>query len=120
MTPRFPEGLLAGLDEKLELAIDERINRLETVCLRKPETGWSEARGFLNEQVGNPGDAGLMDTFLESVQRAVSASGKDYISTIQGLDSGESAGGTRWLQKIVDHIVAGARQLMPALQDRKA
>jgi len=111
---RFPEALLEGLVEKVRLAIAERINRLEAVCLRKPETGWSEAKGFLNEQINDPGDAGVMEPFLESIQRGISSGGKDYIGVIKGLEPDASIAGTRWLQGIVDHIMAGARAKMPA------
>ena len=86
VAPRFPEALLEGLDEKVKLAIGERINRLEAVCLRKPETGWSEVKGFLKDRFADPGDPGKMEPFLESIQRGISASGKDYISVIQGLE----------------------------------
>ena len=115
VAPRFPEALLEGLDEKVCLAIAERINRLEVVCLRKPESGWSQAKGFLNEQINDPGNAGVMDPFLESIQRGISSRGKDYIGVIHGLEPDASIAGTHWLQGIVDHIVAEARGMMPAL-----
>jgi UDP-N-acetylglucosamine/UDP-N-acetylgalactosamine diphosphorylase len=112
VTPRFPEALLVGLDGKLDLAIAERINRLEAVCLKKPETGWLEARGFLEEQIGYAGDARVMDDFLANIQQGISSNGKEYITVIQGLNSDESKVGTQWLQGIVDHITAETRQLM--------
>ena len=110
--PRFPRALLAGLDGKLDLAIAERINRLEAACLKKPNTGWSEARGFLEEQIGYAGDARVMDAFLENIQQGMSSKGKDYITVIQGLNSDESKIGTQWLQGIVDHITTKTQELM--------
>ncbi|MEJ2282477.1 MAG: hypothetical protein P8X85_02660, partial [Desulfobacterales bacterium] len=86
---------------------------LEAVCLWKPETGWSEARGFLKEQINDPGDPGVMEPFLESIQRGISSGGKNYIGVIKGLEPEASIAGTRWLQGIVDHIIAGARAKMP-------
>jgi UDP-N-acetylglucosamine/UDP-N-acetylgalactosamine diphosphorylase len=112
VTPRFPKSLLVGLDGKLDLAIAERINRLEAVCLKKPETGWSEARRFLEEQIGYAGDVRVMDAFLKNIQQEISSKGKDYITVIQGLNSDESKIGTQWLQGIVDHITAETQQLM--------
>ena len=112
VTPLFPKALLAGLNGKLDLAIAERINRLEAVCLKKPETGWSEARGCLEEQIAYAGDARVMDDFLENIQQGISSNGKAYITVIQGLNSDVSKVGTQWLQGIVDHITAETQQLM--------
>ena len=115
VAPRFPEALLEGLDEKVRLAIAERINRLEAVCLRKPETGWSEVKGFLKDQIADPGDPRKIDSFLESIQQGISSSGKDYISVIQGFEPDASTAGTLWLQGVVDHIIDKARKMTPAL-----
>ena len=115
VTQRFPEALLNGLKEKVSLAIAERINRLEAFCLKEPEAGWSELKGFLNGQLSNPGDAKSMDTFLESIHQGIAGSGKDYIGVIQGLEPADSARGTKWLQGIVDHIAGEAPRMMPAL-----
>lgn len=115
---RFPEALLKGLDAKVSLAVSERINRLEAVCLSKAEAGWFELKEFLQDPLSNPGDAKTMDTFLESVHQGIAACGKDYIRVIQGLEPADSAGGTRWLQGIVDHILAQARRMMPGLSGK--
>ncbi|MBW2584796.1 MAG: hypothetical protein JRE36_14735, partial [Deltaproteobacteria bacterium] len=104
--------LLNGLNENVNLAIAERINRLEAVCLKKSEAGWSELKGFLNGQLSNPGDSKSMDTFLESVHKGIAACGKDYIGVIQGLEPADSTRGTLWLQGIVDHITAQAHRLL--------
>jgi UDP-N-acetylglucosamine/UDP-N-acetylgalactosamine diphosphorylase len=109
---RFPEALLSGLKEKVNLAVAERINRLEAFCLKEPEAGWSELKGFLNGQLSNPGDAKSMDTFLESIHLGIAGSGKDYIGVIQGLEPADSVRGTKWLQGIVDHIAGEAQRMM--------
>ena len=115
---RFPQALLNGLNEKVSLAIAERINRLEAVYLKKSNAGWSELKGFLNGQLANPGDSKSMDPFLESVHKGIAAWGKDYIGVIQGLEPTDSAGGTLWLQGIVDYITEEARRIMPALSGK--
>jgi len=115
---RFPQALLNGLNEKVSLAIAERINRLEAVYLKKSNAGWSELKGFLNGQLSNSGDSKSMDTFLESVHKGIAAWGKDYIGVIQGLEPADSAGGTLWLQGIVDYITEEARRIMPALSGK--
>lgn len=109
---RFPEALLKGLDEKVGLAIAERINRLEAVCLRTQKSGWSETKGIIQNQLSDPGDARSMDTFLESIRQGISSCGQDYIMVIQGLEPNESSAGTLWLQGIVDHIVTEAKRTM--------
>jgi UDP-N-acetylglucosamine/UDP-N-acetylgalactosamine diphosphorylase len=109
---RFPEALLSGLKEKVSLAVAERINRLEAFCLKEPQAGWSELKGFLNGQFSNPGDAKSMDTFLESIHQGIAGSGKDYIGVIQGLEPADSVRGTKWLQGIVDHIAGEAQRMM--------
>jgi len=115
---RFPQALLNGLNEKVSLAIAERINRLEAVYLKKSNAGWSELKGFLNGQLSNSGDSKSMDTFLESVHKGIAAWGKDYIGVIQGLEPADSAGGTLWLQGIVDYITEEARRIIPALSGK--
>jgi len=112
VAPRFPEALLNGLTGKVSLAITERINRLEAVCLKKTEAGWSELKEFLSCSPSNPDNAEYMEAFLETVHKGIASGGKDYIGVIQGLDPTDSAGGTRWLQGIVDHIVAETHRLL--------
>jgi len=112
VAPRFPEALLNGLTGKVGLAITERINRLEALFFKKPETGWSELKGFLSSSPSNPDDAESKEAFLENVHKGIAAGGKDYIGVIQGLDPADSAGGTRWLQGIVDHITAETHRLL--------
>jgi len=113
--PRFPAALLNGLSAKVSLAIAERINRLAAVCDRQQLTGWPELKGFLAGLPCDPEEAESRDGFLESVQKAIAAGGKDYIAVIQSLDPADSIAGTSWLQGVVDHIVNRARRMMPAL-----
>jgi UDP-N-acetylglucosamine/UDP-N-acetylgalactosamine diphosphorylase len=120
VSKRFPEMLLLGLDEKISLAIEERIDRLEKVYLNNPQASgaksgisksWSDLKSFFNNQLTNSGDPKSLDTFLESVQQGISESGQDYIAVIQGLDTKDSTVGTRWLQGIVDHIATEAQRI---------
>jgi UDP-N-acetylglucosamine/UDP-N-acetylgalactosamine diphosphorylase len=112
---RFPEALLSGLNEKIDLAVAERINRLGAVYLKKSEAGWSELKEYLSDQLTSAGDPKTMDTFLECVHQGIANCGKDYIRVIQDLEPAESGRGTRWLQGIVDQIVEGASRLVPVL-----
>ena len=118
VSERFPGALLDGLIEKVILAVAERINRLEAVCLKKSDAGWSEFKEFLNGQLTNPGDSQSMDTFLERVHKGIAACGQDYIGVIQGLEADDSGKGTRWLQGIVNHITAEAPRMMAVLSNQ--
>ncbi len=127
----FPQALLNGLQDKIKMALAERINRLEAVCLKNPEAGrgdetstsakqdrelfehWSDLKACLTAQQANGGAAELRDPFLESVRQGISAYGKDYISVIQGLDPADSAQGTRWLQGIIDDMMILAQKIIP-------
>ena len=54
------------------------------------------------------------DNFLESVQKAISSSGKDYISVMKNIPKEEKVMGTRWLQGIVGDTVKQAIEIIPA------
>ena len=130
---RFPRTLLEALQEKVDLAIGERINRLEAVCLKKPADNregqapgslkqtlelyerWPELKKSFKVQPAHAAGAGLRDPFLESVCQGISTFGQDYIRVIQGLDPAESAIGTRWLQGIIDDIITGSKKILPSL-----
>jgi UDP-N-acetylglucosamine/UDP-N-acetylgalactosamine diphosphorylase len=128
----FPPALLLALQEKADLAIEERINRLEAVCLKEPfatrkdpvnktlkqplelNERWPEIKNSLKLPPVNSDTAALRDQFLVSVQRGISNFGQDYIRVIQSLDSIDSEKGTRWLQGIIDDILAAAKKIMPS------
>jgi UDP-N-acetylglucosamine/UDP-N-acetylgalactosamine diphosphorylase len=128
---RFPRALLEALQEKVDLAIGERIMRLEAVCLKKPADGrkdgtpesskptqelyehWSELKESLKLPPTNAAGANPRDQFLESIHQGISTFGRDYIRVIQGLGPTDSAKGTRWLQGIVDDIITGSQKTLP-------
>ena len=131
---RFPRALLEALQEKVDMAIGERISRLEAVCLKKPADGqegqsaqiikadvwsfderWPELKEIFKVQPADAAGASLRDQFLESVCQGISTFGQDYIRVIQGLDPADSAMGTRWLQGIVDNILSGSKKIIPSL-----
>jgi len=101
----FPEALLDGLREKLNMGTEERIRRLKALFL-KQETGlsakWPETEGLIRSQQEYPGDIGLRDEFLEKTGEEIKKSGNDYISVIRKLKANDAETGTRWLQGIVD------------------
>ncbi|MEJ2729485.1 MAG: protein GlmU [Deltaproteobacteria bacterium] len=138
----FTEPLLVGLEEKLNRAISERINRLEALCDKiqislemeikkggKPEspspalkqkqewvTQWPRMQDLLNRGRTESGEASDRDAFLENVRKGIGKKGLDYISVIQGLTPSDAAIGTRWLQGIVDRVVNTALSVVPSFK----
>ena len=115
----FPEALLIGLKQKVNLAIAERIERLGVVCRRNSESDiyerWPELEESFNRWQEAQIDLSVMDIFLEKVVQGISISGKNYIAVIQGLKAEDAHNGTRWLQGIVDSIVTEAQRIVPSL-----
>ena len=129
----FPRPLLDGLQDKLRLALAERIKRLEAVCLKLPQDGsenkdagsvkietelaerWPDLKSLLLARQSYCGVAELRDPFLESIQRGIADLGKDYISVIQALDPADADRGTRWLQQIIDDIIRELKTIIPRL-----
>lgn len=125
ISARFPEPLMLGLKKNIQAAIDERIERLKTVCTKTaPQTGrqkpelyerWPELKGSFQVHQEKEGDVGLRDKFLEGVFKSIANTGKDYVAVIQGLAAEDSDIGIRWLQEIVDDVTADAQRIVPSL-----
>jgi UDP-N-acetylglucosamine/UDP-N-acetylgalactosamine diphosphorylase len=136
----FPEALLAGLKEKLNRAISERVNRLgalgnkiqKNTAAQKNRKGsqpsralqqiqelyqnWPQLEDLLKPKKADMGASSLRDRFVEEVQQAIERTGLDYISVIQNLDPSAAAIGTRWLQGIVDQVTNDALNLIPSFK----
>jgi len=138
----FPQALLTGLQEKLERAIAERVNRLEAFCHKITESSqidrqkdntsgrpasalkqkqelvarWSQVRDLLDQRRSETGDAGNRDAFLESVHKGIQQAGPDYIAVLQGLPPSDRAVGTQWLRGIVDRVVNNTLDLIPSFR----
>jgi UDP-N-acetylglucosamine/UDP-N-acetylgalactosamine diphosphorylase len=138
----FPETLLAGLEDKLNRAISERINRLEALCdkiqtfleMETPKNiargrsspapkqkqelvaRWSRMKDLLNQRRSETGEARDQDSFLEKVQKGIKQTGQDYISVIQSMSPSDSVIGTQWLQGIVDRVVDDALEVIPSFK----
>ena len=131
----FPQPLLEGLQKKLQMAIDERIERLselvhklleqeteseekssESNSLQKGHNNWwSELESFLRANQNRVGDNALRDRFLKIVSKEVDQNGKHYLKLIKGLSPDASEIGTRWLQGVVNQVTDGAFQIIPFL-----
>ena len=138
----FPETLLTGLEEKLNRAISERVNRLEALCgkiqkylemetqkndararsspARKQKqelvARWSQMKELLNKSRAETGETGNRDSFLEKVHKNIDTNGLDYIAVIQSLPPSDGAAGTQWLQGIVDRVTNDALSVIPSFK----
>lgn len=137
------QQLYEGALEKLDLAIDERINRLRALAHKMPEcvelyqevmkgkgslelvnqkkelfSRWQEIEDILRSSRENAGKGSEGDAFLEAVAQGRKEKGNNYVKTIQGLDEKWSAKGTEWLQGIVDAVNERALGKLPSLKNR--
>ncbi|MEA3434896.1 MAG: hypothetical protein U9R43_00415 [Thermodesulfobacteriota bacterium] len=129
----FPQSLLDGLKEKLNMAIEERLKRLGELCLKMPdpeigkETSdilmrqknelrdrWSEMEEAFKVNKIKKGDLSLRDKFLETINRGIKMSGNNYIPVIKSLSVENATQGTKWLQGIVDNITAQIIEIIPS------
>jgi len=131
----FPQTLLEGLQAKLQMAVDERIERLsefinklleqeteslenssEYSSMQNGHANWlPELESFLRENRNRVGDNALRDRFIDAIKKGVDQNGKQYLRVIKGLSTGASEIGTRWLQGIVNEVADGAFQIIPLL-----
>jgi hypothetical protein len=131
----FPQTLLEALQEKLQMAVDERIDRLGELIHKIVEQEseaednrsesnpvpeglndwWPELESLLRANRNRVGDHVLRDRFMEIISNEVDQNGKQYLQVIKGLSTEASEIGTRWLQRIVDDVTNGAFQIIPLL-----
>jgi bifunctional UDP-N-acetylglucosamine pyrophosphorylase / glucosamine-1-phosphate N-acetyltransferase len=128
----FPQSLLDGLKEKLNMAIKERVKRLGELCLKMPDPDianetserlmnqknelrdrWPEMEEVFKTNKNKEGDLNIRDLFLETINREIKMSGKNYIPVIKSLSVENTTQGTKWLQGIVDNIIAQIIEIMP-------
>jgi hypothetical protein len=127
--------LLDGLQDKLQMAVDERIVRLselihklveqepegeenssESSSVQKGHANWlPELESFLSENRNRVGDHDLRDRFIDAIDKGVDQNGKQDLKVISGLNPKASEIGTRWLQGIVNEVADGAFQIIPFL-----
>ena len=140
VSERFPEALFKGLQDKVDIGLAERIKRLGDLCAKMPAsiaayneiTGgqgassliaqkkqlhdrWPALEAMLADQQTHEGDVRLRDSFLETIEKALSAQGADYIAVVKSLPKTDKALGTRWLQGIVDDLLQAGAGIMPVL-----
>ena len=128
----FPMELFEGLKKNLNLAIEERINRLRIFCgtlddpsekrednallgtqKKELQNRWAELEAFIRDRVTYSEPLQKRESFLTALHRDIASNGKDYIQVIKGLDAHFREVGTQWLQEIVDHTLEGSLKIVP-------
>ena len=138
MSQKLYEGAL----EKLDVAIDERINRLKALAHKMPQSvklyqniiQGKDAQETINQERElfdrwkgiedtlylfrkKIGETSERNAFLEKIAKDRVEKGNDYIAVIQGLDQKWSVMGTKWLQGIVDEINKNVLEKIPSFKD---
>jgi bifunctional UDP-N-acetylglucosamine pyrophosphorylase / glucosamine-1-phosphate N-acetyltransferase len=133
----FPQSLLDGLKEKLNMAIKERVKRLGELCLKMPDPDianetserlmnqknelrdrWPEMEEVFKTNKNKEGDLNISDLFLETINREIKMSGKNYIPVIKSLSVENAIQGTKWLQGIVDDITTQVLESIPSFSEK--
>ena len=137
------QELYRGALEKLDIAIDERINRLKALAHKMPHSAdlyenitkgkdpqglvnqkrelfdkWQEIEDVIYSFREKIGEISERDVFLKKVAQKREKKGNDYINVIQGLDKKWGAKGTKWLQGIVDEINKKVLEKIPSFKDQ--
>jgi hypothetical protein len=136
------QELYRGALEKLDIAIDERINRLKALAQKMPHSAelyqkilkgkdpkglvnqkkelfdkWQEIEDTLYSFREKMGEISERDAFLEKVAQDREEKGNDYVKVIQGLDKRWGAKGTVWLRGIVDEINKKVLEKLPSFRN---
>jgi bifunctional UDP-N-acetylglucosamine pyrophosphorylase / glucosamine-1-phosphate N-acetyltransferase len=133
----FPQSLLDGLKEKLNMAIKERVKRLGELCLKMPDPDianetserlmnqknelrdrWPEMEEVFKTNKNKEGDLNISDLFLETINREIKMSGKNYIPVIKSLSVENAIQGTKWLKGIVDDITTQVLESIPSFSEK--
>jgi bifunctional UDP-N-acetylglucosamine pyrophosphorylase/glucosamine-1-phosphate N-acetyltransferase len=130
----FGDLIYAGVLDKLNLAKNERIKRLEDMASKisvSSEKGGSKRRGeagrrefhdkvhlirelFVRDTTGNP-NIEHRNRFLKALNQQKRDKGLNYIETIQGLPDETSQEGVSWLDQIVGDCCQKAGAILPSL-----
>ncbi len=127
ISDKFPEVLQTAVIEKLQLIIQERMQRFNQLIEKMPlsiqkykdiyhmdadakimvqQKELHEKQEAVNSCLLSmqtyPGDTALRDPFLKQAAHASQNNDKEYIKTIQTLDPKAKQMGSNWLQGIVD------------------
>ena len=137
----FPDMLHTAVMAKLQLIIQERIQRLNQLIDKMPLSIQKykdiyqmnpEAKVMVQQKElyekqdavincllsmqAYPGNTTRRDPFLNRVAHASQDNEKNYIKTIQALDPETKLMGSEWLQEIVDKTLSGILEILPSFR----
>jgi len=137
----FGPLIFTAVLENLQIAKEERVKRLKdmaakmavssdkekgvTTIKRVRQELYEKSQWFDELLIGDTGKTAGEEkrtSFLDALIKHKKEHGENYIGVIQSLSHHVSAGGTEWLDAIVNHICGQAKKALPALnmfkQDR--
>ena len=134
-------ALLEGAIEKLDMAITERVTRLEgfidkiaeSLILHKGSAGtwappaminqqeelfknWSMIADMIESNRSYSGSDQVRDGFLAALYKDMPEGNSDYVATIKGLPEVSRKSGTAWLNGIVQDITGRAIDTIPSFK----
>ncbi len=134
-------ALLEGAIEKLDMAITERVTRLEGLIDKIPESlilhkgssgawalpaminqqeelskNWSMIADMIESNRSYSGSDEVRDGFLAALYKDMPEGNSDYIATIKGLSEGSRKSGTAWLHGLVQDITNSAIDKIPSFK----
>jgi hypothetical protein len=134
-------ALLEGAIERLDMAITERVTRLEAFIDKIPESlilhkgtagawappamisqqeelfrNWSMIADMIEANRSYSGSDQVRDGFLAALYKDMPAGSSDYIAAIKGLPEASRKSGTAWLNGIVQDIADGAIDMIPSFK----
>jgi bifunctional UDP-N-acetylglucosamine pyrophosphorylase / glucosamine-1-phosphate N-acetyltransferase len=134
-------ALLEGAIDKLDMAINERVSRLEGFIDKIPESlilhkgsagswappsmitqqeelfkNWSLIKDLIEANRSYSGLDEVRDAFLASLYKDMPEAGSDYISTLKGLPEPSRRSGTAWLNGIVQDISESSMDTIPSFK----
>ena len=138
---RMEKALFAGAVAKIDMALSERLKRLQEVAERMPAaTGdhpgtdvapdpgslvhkkrmfrekWPQIRDVIEKSRDLKGNPSLRAPFLEKIEKRTGRGDTRYLDAIRGLDADAAAGGTAWLQGLVDAVMEQVSDLLPGFR----
>ncbi len=135
------EDLLRGAVDKIEKAINERLEKLGEVANRMPQSielykrvvsdraskriiqkkqeffeRWPELEQIFKDSLKRGTDSPQKDAFFDIIENGIGEKGKNYLDVIRGLNETEAKVGTVWLQGLVNEVSSRVFAMLPSIR----
>lgn len=117
--------IYAGALEILDMAMTERLTRLEKMALNMAQSEHKQGRtvyqhmdalsGIFRSDTAATTGVDERDRFLTGVHKGASHQPRSYTDVIQGLPADVTEEGTRWLQQIIERLCKDAAAALPGM-----